>query len=141
MRMRNRGFVVMPGVKPPERSTAGSAGYDFYLPADVTLLPGDARQVDSGVRAYMKNDEVLQLHIRSSLGKRMVNLTNCTGIIDSDYFGTGNSIKIMLVNRGKRVVKLRRGDKIMQGIFTKYLVADDDEVTSQRSGGIGSTGR
>ena len=34
------------------------------------------------------------------------------------------------------------GDQIAQGIFTKYLIVDDEEeIEIERSGGLGSTGR
>ncbi|SQC62185.1 deoxyuridine 5'-triphosphate nucleotidohydrolase [Listeria fleischmannii subsp. fleischmannii] len=39
-------------------------------------------------------------------------------------------------------VKIECGERIAQGIFTKYLVADVDDVTNeQRAGGVGSTGK
>lgn len=140
MMYKKRGFVAV-GVPKPQRSTEGSAGYDFRLPRDITLFPNDVVMMDSGVRAYMRRREVLLLHIRSSLGKIGVNLTNCTGVIDSDYFNTGQSIKVMLANRGEKVVKLKAGDKYMQGIFSEYLITDDDRASNQRKGGVGSTGR
>lgn len=37
--------------------------------------------------------------------------------------------------------KINIGDKIAQGIFTKYLIVDDeDEILTERNGGLGSTG-
>ena len=92
----------------------------------------------------MQEDEVLQLHIRSSIGKRGIILSNCTGIIDSDYYSNPSNdgnICIMLRNMTDEIVELMGGEKIMQGIFTKYLIADNDNATEQRVGGIGSTGK
>lgn len=128
----------------PKRSTKNSAGYDFFLPKNVAILPHDSAFVCTDVKAYMQEDEVLLLHIRSSIGKRGIVLSNCTGIIDSDYYSNptnDGNIGIMLRNMTDEVVELMGGEKIMQGIFTKYLIADNDNATEERIGGIGSTGK
>ena len=36
---------------------------------------------------------------------------------------------------------IKAGERVMQGIFKKYLITDNDNVTSIRTGGIGSTGK
>ena len=128
----------------PKRSTKHSAGYDFFLPKNVAILPHDSAFVWTDVKAYMQEDEVLLLHIRSSIGKRGIVLSNCTGIIDSDYYSNPTNdgdIGIMLRNMTDDVIELMGGEKIMQGIFTKYLIADNDNATEERIGGIGSTGK
>ena len=128
----------------PKRSTKHSAGYDFFLPRNVSILPHDSAFVWADVKAYMQEDEVLLLHIRSSIGKRGIILSNCTGIIDSDYYSNhtnDGNIGIMLRNMTDEVVELMGGEKIMQGIFTKYLIAYNDNATEERIGGIGSTGK
>lgn len=128
----------------PKRSTKNSAGYDFFLPKNVAILPHNTILLWTDVKAYMQKDEVLQMHIRSSIGKRGIILSNCTGIIDSDYYSNPSNdgnIGIMLRNMTDEVVELMGGEKIMQGIFTKYLIADNDNATEERVGGIGSTGK
>lgn len=130
--------------KLPTRSTKASAGYDFYLPKNVALLPYSQTFVWSDVKAYMKKNEVLELHIRSSIGKKGIILSNCTGIIDSDYYNNEDNegnIGFMLYNLTDEVIELMGGTKIMQGIFHKYLLADDDDADDERKGGIGSTGK
>lgn len=37
-------------------------------------------------------------------------------------------------------VILEAGDKMMQGIFVKYAITDDDNAEGKREGGFGSTG-
>lgn len=128
----------------PMRSTKFSAGYDFFLPKNVAILPHNTILLWTDVKAYMQEDEVLQLHIRSSIGKRGIILSNCTGIIDSDYYSNptnDGNIGIMLRNMTDEIVELMGGEKIMQGVFSKYLIADNDNATEQRVGGIGSTGK
>lgn len=92
----------------------------------------------------MPKDEVLLLHIRSSIGlKSHVTLANCTGVIDSDYYNNPDNegnIGLALQNNGHKDVTFRKGERIMQGMFVKYGIADDDEARSKRKGGTGSTG-
>ena len=38
----------------PKRATAGSAGYDFFAPADITLLPQEEALIPTGIRVKMK---------------------------------------------------------------------------------------
>ena len=33
--------IIYDGISLPKRATAGSAGYDFYAPFDITLAPGE----------------------------------------------------------------------------------------------------
>ena len=44
-------------------------------------------------------------------------------------------------NLTDKEVVIKAGERVMQGIFKKYLIVDDDNVTSTRIGGIGSTGK
>jgi dUTP pyrophosphatase len=89
----------------------------------------------------MEGDEVLLVHIRSSVGfKHNVRLSNATGVIDADYYHADNEghIWIGLYNDGDSDFVINCGDRIAQGIFMKYLTIGD-EVEEKRIGGIGST--
>lgn len=132
--------------KLPTRKTKGSAGYDFYLPCDVHLEPfGDSPIIQTGVKAYMPEDEVLLLFIRSSIGiVKNVTLSNNVGVIDSSYVDNPDNegnIGLRLHNNSALSVDLKNGERIMQGVFVKYGIADGDNVTEERKGGIGSTGK
>lgn len=133
-------------VKLPMRGDAGSAGYDFFSNETITLNVGEKHLFWTNIKAYMKQDELLEIHIRSSLGvKYGLVLSNGTGIIDSSYYenpDNDGNIGISITNRGEAPVLVKQGDRIAQGIFKQYLVADDDQVLhSKRSGGFGSTKR
>ena len=54
----------------PERATAGSAGYDFFSPADFSLAPGGIIKIPTGIRVEMEQDWVLKCYPRSGLGFR-----------------------------------------------------------------------
>lgn len=71
-------------IRKPKRATRYSAGYDFFAPYDLHLEPGESITVPTGIRAYMKNDEVLEIYPRSGLGfKYGIRLSNTVGIIDA----------------------------------------------------------
>nr|DAX47264.1 MAG TPA: deoxyuridine 5'-triphosphate nucleotidohydrolase [Caudoviricetes sp.] len=146
-----RKFEVVTGyeevAKLPKRSTKHSAGYDFHttnsLP--VLILPQKTVVFDTGIKVSMESDEVLLMHIRSSIGiKRGLILSNCTGVIDADYYNNPDNeghIRIALTNIGDVAQTIKPQEKVAQGIFMKYITTDDDVASGDRTGGIGSTGK
>ena len=152
--MRLRGFEkiseenkVNNGVKIelPIRGDRKSAGYDIKTPVEIILQPNETKLVFTDIKAYMQEDEVLELHVRSSIGiKRRVILTNITGIIDSSYYNNSSNegnLGLALWNTSDKEVVLEAGERICQGIFKNYLVTDDDNcLKEERVGGIGSSG-
>ena len=128
----------------PRRATAGSAGYDFICPADVTLQTGDAITISTGIRCEMQPGWVLMLFPRSGLGfKHQVRLANTVGVIDADYFHAANEghIMVRIVNGGGHAVCIARGERFCQGVFLPHGLAEEDEVLADRAGGFGSTGK
>ena len=86
----------------------------------------------------------IRLHSRSGLAfKQGVYLTNCEGVIDSDYV---DPIFAMVTSISNVPVKIFNGDRICQGELVrceKYTLNETDEAPSQktdREGGFGSTG-
>ena len=131
-------------IKLPKRATAGSAGYDFYAPFDITLAPGETIKIPTGIRVQMEVNYVLKLYPRSGLGfKYRLQLNNTVGIIDSDYYYSDNEGHIFAKitndsNEGKTVT-INKGEGFMQGIFIEYGITIDDDTTEIRNGGFGST--
>ena len=128
----------------PKRATVGSAGYDFVCPFDLTLKAGEMIKVPTGIRCFIESDYVLQIYPRSSLGfKYQICLANTVGIIDSDYYNAKNEghIIVALVNRGNKDLDIKKGDRIVQGIFNQYFKADEEDVTDKRIGGLGSSNK
>ena len=125
----------------PCRSSSASAGYDFYCPYDIEIPPMGQVIIPMWVKCLdMPSDVVLQLFVRSSIGiKRGLYLANGTGIIDSDYVWC---IYVALCSRNKEPVKIAKGERIVQGIFSRYcIIANDAPSASIRVGGIGSSGK
>lgn len=154
-----RGFEPIKCDTLPSRSTLHSAGYDFYAPEDVTIPPsikkvhrdgydtweiGKPFLVKTGVKAYMQDDEVLLLYNRSSNpNKKGLVVANGVGVVDSDYYNNPDNegeIGFLFYNLGFEDIVIKKGEKIGQGVFQKYLLADGDEAEGDRNGGFGSTG-
>ena len=129
----------------PTRSTKHSAGYDFKSPIDFELQPNESIKIPTGIKVCMNEDEYLSILVRSSMGfKYNIRLCNQVGIVDSDYYNNPDNeghIFIKIKNEGDQVLTIKKGDRFAQGIFSKYLLTDDDSADKDRIGGFGSTGK
>ena len=126
----------------PHRATSGSAGYDFFAPEEFTLAPAQTVKIPTGVRVKIDEGWVLKIYPRSSLGfKYRLSLDNTVGIIDSDYYFADNEghIFIKMTNCGDKSLTVEKGKAFAQGVFVEYGITVDDEATSIRTGGFGST--
>jgi dUTP pyrophosphatase len=135
---------IYDNLKMPKRATAGSAGYDFFAPADITLLPQEEALIPTGIRVKMKKGYVLMLFPRSSLGfKYRMQLNNTVGIIDSDYYHADNEghifCKITNDSKEGKTLSIRQSDGMVQGIFLAFGITEDDAAEEKRTGGFGST--
>ena len=165
--MKKRGFEVITAyqnkeIEVPKRATHQAAGYDFAAAEDM-VIPSIWKQwfsrrigaeqkiekaikpvlVPTGIKAYMGEEEFLQLANRSSNPlKRFLVLSNGVGVIDSDYYNNpANEAHSMFqfTNVGQKDVQIKKGEKIGQGIFLPFLKADQDESLGERIGGFGSS--
>lgn len=129
-------------LKLPRRATAASAGYDFFAPTELTIAPKQTVTVATGIRALMPSDWCLMIFPRSGLGfKYKLKLDNTVGIIDADYSNSDNEghIFVRMTNESDKPLTIPQGSAFAQGVFTHYLLTEDDDVTDKRNGGLGST--
>ena len=131
--------------KLPERSTAKSAGYDFFVLEDVTCKAHEITLIPTGIKALMEDDDVLLLFNRSSNPKKKgLIIPNGVGVVDADYYNNPDNegeIGGLFYNMLDEDVTLKAGEKMMQGVFVKYGITDDDAANGERTGGFGSTGK
>lgn len=128
----------------PLRVTKHSVAYDFFSPVDAVIPPHGMVMIWTDVKACFGEDEALLLNVRSSMGKQPVMIANTQGWIESDYYSNPDNdgnIGCRLLNLGDTEYVIHKGDRIMQGMFIKYLVADNCNSDNLRAGGIGSTGK
>ena len=150
----------------PKRSTKASYAYDieaaedFVIPSiwkslftdNVFKKPSERESlfkpslVPTGVKVKMNEDEVFKIYVRSSSSiKKCLIMPNSVGLIDADYFGNPNNdghIMIPLWNFGIFDYHVKKGERIAQGAFQKFLTTTDEnkEYLVSRIGGFGSTG-
>ena len=125
----------------PTRGSSTAMAYDFYATNDWTVAPNEIAKVWTDVKAYMQENECLILNVRSSMGGKWM-LANTQGWIDSDYYSNESNdgnIGIFLKNISDTVQTINKGDRIAQGAFFSFLVADNGNTDNVRTGGFGST--
>ena len=130
----------------PTRGTKFSSCYDIRVPVEVVIPPhSHSELIFTDLCSYMLEDEVLMLHVRSSIGcKRGLILSNCTPIIDCDYFyaDNGGNVALKFYNTTDKEVVLEANERVVQGMFIKYLTVDNDEfIKESRHGGLGHSGK
>ena len=151
---KKRGFEIAKGfegeqINLPKRSTKNSAGYDIEAAENCVVpvfkLGQKPTLVKTGLKAYMQEDEVLILANRSSNpGKKGLILANSIGVVDSDYYENPDNdghIMYAFFNFKAEDVEIKKGERIGQAIFQKYLVTDNDIAQGERTGGFGSTNK
>lgn len=136
------------GMSAPEYATSGSAAVDLRAALEenevVTIAPGERALIPTGLAISPESSDVVGIIAgRSGLGvKKGVTLSNCIGVIDSDYRG---EICVGLINHGNEPFEVRRGDRIAQMMFmpvlhATFLPTDDLDKTERGEGGFGHTG-
>ena len=133
-----------PGVGLPEPATAGAAGFDLASAVDVDIPPRSIRLIGTGLVIAVPDGHFLGIFARSSTPlKRGVMVANGVGVVDADYCGPADEIKIQLVNITDGPVLIRRGDRLAQGIVLPCPRVEWEEVEEMdvpTRGGFGSTG-
>ena len=125
----------------PTRGSSRAMAYDFYANNDYTVAPNEVAKVWTDVKAYMNEDECLIINVRSSMGGKFM-LANTSGWIDADYYsneGNDGNIGVFLKNISNETQTINKGDRIAQGAFFNFLVADNGNTDNVRIGGFGST--
>ena len=149
--MKTRGFEVVKDemrktkgdITLPTRGTSKAMAYDFYANDDYVVEPNKIAKIWTDVKAYMGDNECLILNVRSSMGGKFM-LANSQGWIDSDYYSNENNdgnIGVFLKNISNETLTINKGDRIAQGAFFNFLVADNGNTDKVRDGGFGSTNR
>ena len=134
-----------PHVHLPQYGTSGAAAFDLALSEDVTIAPGEVRLVPTGLVIEVPERMFLAVFARSSTPlKKGLMVANGVGVVDSDFCGPTDELKIPLINITKEPVHLVTGDRIAQGIILPSPRVEWQEVTELRAdsrGGFGATGR
>jgi dUTP pyrophosphatase len=127
----------------PTYATAGSVGFDLLCREDTEIAPRTVELIPSNVIVRIPSGYMLMLTLRSSTPLRKgLLIPNGVGIIDQDYCGEGDELRVQVFNFQEEAVMVKRGERIAQGIFipvTRVSWVEVDEMGKGR-GGFGSTG-
>ncbi|MGE5814677.1 MAG: dUTP diphosphatase [Acidobacteriota bacterium] len=127
----------------PSYQTAEAAGFDLAAREDVRVPPGEVRLVPTGLVIEVPHGCFLGIFARSSTPlKRGLMVANGVGVVDPDYAGPEDEIKVQVVNFTRQEVLVKRGDRIAQGILIPCVRAQWHEGATRElsRGGFGSTG-
>lgn len=153
--MKIRVFRKYKDLPLPTRKTPLSAGLDVYAAETVQLHPGQVTLVSTGLIIEAPPGYFYKLHIRSGLAvKNGICLANDVGIIDEDYCGPEDELKVALVRlyqpgdeNNNIPFTIERGTRIAQIIFEKNALPDIEweemntaDFAGETRGGFGSTG-
>lgn len=131
----------------PKAATGGSAGMDLYacLDGDITLKPGERALIPTGIAIALESEAyVAYIYARSGLAvKHGITLSNCVGVVDSDYRG---EVKVGLINLSDKDYTVVGGDRIAQMVIAPVILpeiieTDELDETERSTGGFGSTGK
>jgi dUTP pyrophosphatase len=130
----------------PEYQTPGAAGFDLAASADVLVPAGAVALVPTGIAIQVPAGYFLGVFARSSTPlRRGLMVANGVGVIDQDYCGPADEVKIQVVNFTAKPVEVAKGDRLAQGIFIPIARAEWRESTTDlregSRGGFGATGR
>jgi dUTP pyrophosphatase len=128
----------------PAYGTAGAAGFDLAARDDQTIAPGEVTLVPTGLVIQVPAGHFLGIFARSSTPlKRGLMVANGVGIVDADYCGPDDEIKIEVLNFTTSPVTVRRGDRLAQGVILPFARVEWEEAgspTEPTRGGFGATG-
>jgi dUTP pyrophosphatase len=139
----------------PQRQTERSVGLDVYSAADVSISAGQTVMVPTGLIIESPPDFYFKIHIRSGFAiKNGISLANDVGIVDEDYCGPDDEVRIGLIRHYnpadpdlQKPFLIKKGTRIAQIIFERNALPEieweeqhNPNFAGKSRGGFGSTG-
>jgi dUTP pyrophosphatase len=129
----------------PRYETDDAAAFDLAAAEERTVPPGGVALVPTGLVVEVPRGMFLGIFARSSTPlKRGLMVANGVGVVDPDYCGPDDEIKIAVMNFTTAAVTVQRGDRIAQGMFLAVPRVSWEEAAELRDasrGGFGATGQ
>ena len=127
----------------PAYAHPGDAGLDLCAAVAVSIEPGEAKLVSTGLSIELPPDTEAQVRPRSGLAlKHGITVLNTPGTIDRGYRG---EVGVILINHGRARFDVQPGMKIAQMVVASCVTVSVEETgelsgTARGQGGFGSTG-
>lgn len=127
----------------PQYATGGASGFDLCTAEAAEIGPGEIALVGTGLVFATPPGWCLLVCLRSSTPRRFgVLQPHAVGIIDEDYRGREDEVRLQLLNFRSAPTQIPVGSRIAQGVFVRADRAEwsvQDPARESR-GGFGSTG-
>lgn len=133
---------IDPQVPVPKMAYEDDAAFDLYAAQDVTLAPGERKQVPTGLKIAIPRGYVGLIRDRSSVAWKQ-GLTTLAGVIDSGY---RSEWLIVMLNTSQETAHIAKYTRIAQFLVLpvakpEIQVVERVEVSSRGEGGFGSSGQ
>ena len=136
---------LSPDVPFPAYATAGAAAFDLAAAAAVEVPAHGIALVPTGLVVAVPPGHFLAIFARSSTPlKRGLMVANGVGVVDADYCGPADEVKVQVINVTGATVHVAAGDRIAQAMVlaAPRLDLQEQPIGDRASrGGFGSTGR
>jgi dUTP pyrophosphatase len=134
-----------PSIAIPVYQSPGAAGFDLAASRDVDVAPHTIALIPTGLVIRAPAGHFLGIFARSSTPlKRGLMVANGVGVVDEDYCGPGDEVKIQVLNFTNDTVRVKKGDRIAQGLFIPILRAEwregESDLRQGSRGGFGAKG-
>ncbi len=132
-----------PDMELPQYQTPGSVAFDLASAENLTIEPKQAAKISTGLIIATPPGYMLMISGRSSLyWKKGLIGTNGIGVIDQDFCGPEDILRLSLWNPGDTPVIITKGERLAQAFFLPVERAEWLEGPAEGSsrGGFGSTG-
>lgn len=129
----------------PKYETAGSVGFDLICRESAQIAPQSIVLIPANVIVETPAGYMLMICLRSSTPRKLgLMMPQGVGIVDNDYCGEADELKIQVYNFTNEIVNIERGSRIAQGVFVRVDTPEWNEVEQMSNtsrGGFGSTDR
>ena len=129
----------------PSYETTGSVGFDLLARETTIIKQGTIELIPGNIIIETPPGYMLVVASRSSTPrKKGLTQPHGIGIIDQDYCGPSDEIKIQMYNFSDKDVTIEKGEKIAQGVFVKvdrFEFEEVEQIKDASRGGFGSTDR
>ncbi|GAC1412619.1 MAG: dUTP diphosphatase [Candidatus Doudnabacteria bacterium] len=128
----------------PKYQTSESAGFDIASSEDRIIKPQEVVLLNTGLIIQAPQGHFLLISARSSLPlKKGLMVSNGIGVVDRDYCGPEDEIRISVYNFKDVEVEVKKGERLAQGLFLpvdQVEWVERDNIKLDSRGGFGSSG-
>lgn len=133
---------LSPDAKIPVYAHPGDAGFDLFVPKDITINPGERLSIPLGLALEIPDGFTGLLLDKSGLSHKH-GLKSFGGVIDAGYRG---EFHVGIMNLGDKPYSFAKGDKIIQMLImpvahVDIIESDTLSESARGQGAFGSSGK